>query len=151
MGRPDNVEQLALDHSASDFSAAGSIAAAVIDVNAQTALVDCLNVETVDVIVNFSNLGTGPLTKVSVVGRSSAQADPDVTVATDWATINTENINTTSGISAIVPYVGEIAVGAVGSVVVSFPVRGRYFSALVWVDAAPASRGQVFTFRRGMN
>ena len=151
MGRPDNVEQLAIDHSSSDFSAAGSIAAAQADAAAQTPRVDCLSVETVDVIVKFSNLGTGPLTKISVVGRSSSEADPTVATAAQWQTINAEDLDTTTGIATVTPYIGEMAVGATGSFIVSFPVRGRYFSALVWVDAAPASRGQVFTFRRGIS
>jgi len=149
LSRPDNVQQLALDHSASDFSGAGSIAAAALDVTAQAARVDCLNIQTVDVVVDLSALGAGPVTKLTVVGRTASSADPDVSVATDWQTINTEDINTGTGVSAITPYIGETAIAAVGGYIVSFPVRGRYFSALVWVDSAVGSRGQVFTFRRG--
>ena len=147
--RPDNVERLALDHSASDLSSAGSIAAAVADVTAQTDRTDCLNLEVCDVIIDLSNLGTGPITKLTVVGRTSAKADPDVTVSGDWTTINTESIDTATGISTITPYIAETAIAATGSYIVSFPIRGRYFSALIWVDAATDSRGQVFTFRRG--
>lgn len=149
MSRIDNVEILALDHSGDDLSAAGSIAAAVLDAAAQSDRVDCLNVETVDVIIDLTDLGSGPVTKLTVVGRCSAKADPDTTVPADWVTINTENIDTTTGISAITPYIAETAISAVGSYVVSFPIRARYFSALIWVDAGTGSRGQAFTFRRG--
>ena len=131
MGRADNVDKLVLDRTAADFSAAGSLAAAIIDSNAQTALVDCLDVDFVDVIVEFTNLGTGPVSAVNIVGRGSGIAAPDVSTGADWSTINTESVDTTTGISTIVPYVGQVAVGSVGRYMVSFPTRGRYFSALV--------------------
>ena len=146
--RPDNVERLALDHSASDLSSAGSIAAAVADTAAQTDRTDCLNIGVCDVIIDLSSLGTGPIAKLTVVGRTSAKADPDVTAAGDWTTINTESIDTVTGISTITPYIAVTAISATGSYIVSFPIRGRYFSALVWVDAGGGSRGQIFTFRR---
>ena len=147
--RDDNVEQLALDRSAADFSAAGSIAAAEADATAQTVLIDCLGGGVVDVVVDLTNVGTGPATKISVVGRGSGKAAPAVATAVDWTTINTEAVDTATGIATIVAYTGEIATPAVGRYMVSFPVRGRYFSALVWVDAAPATRGSVYFFRRG--
>jgi len=147
--RPDNVQRLALDHSGDDFSAAVNLVAAAADPAAQTDRTDCLNIETVDVIVDISDLGVGPISKLTVVGRCSAKADPDVTVSSDWVTINTENIDTTTGVSLITAYIAETTISATGSFIVSFPTRARYFSALVWVDSATDSRGQVFTFRRG--
>ena len=149
MSRIDSVRQLVKDHSTSEFSAAVGIPAAAADPAAQTARVDCLNVEYVDLIVDVSDLGTGPITQLTVVGRSSSKAQPDVTTPADWQTINTESLDVVSGISTITPYQAQQVVGAVGPYIVTFPVRGRYFSALVTVDAATDSRGQIFAFRRG--
>lgn len=146
--RADNVDQLVFDRSAADFSAAGSLPVAITDPNAQTDLIDCLDIDYVDVIVEFTNLGTGPVSAVNVVGRGSGIAAPDVSVGADWTTINTESVNTTTGVSTIVPYIGQVGVGSVGRYMVSFPTRGRYFSALVWVDSAVGSRGNVYVFRR---
>jgi len=146
--RSDTVEQLALDRSATDFSAAGSISAAEADINAQTDLIDCLGVSLVDVIVEITNLGTGPATKLTVVGRGSAKAAPVESTAGDWSSINTEAVDTATGVSAITAYLGEISGLTVKRHVVTFPVRGRYFSALVWLDSGAASRGNVYFFRR---
>ena len=147
MSRPDNVQQLALDRSAADFSSAGSIAAATLDATAQAARVDCLNIQTIDVIIEVSTLGS--LSEITVVGRTASSADPDVAVPGDWQTINTEALNTGTGVSTITPYIAETSISATGSYIVTFPVRGRYFSALVWGATPTGSRGQVFTFRRG--
>jgi len=148
MARPDNVEKIALDRSAADFSAAGSITAAEADATAQTGAIDCLGVEFVDVTIDLSNLGSGPATKITVVGRASGMAAPDPAVGGNWTTINTEAVDTATGVATLVPYVAEKALAAAGRLVVTFPVRSRYFSALVWVDSASGTRGQVFTFRR---
>lgn len=146
--RKDSVDLLVLDRSAADFSAAGSVAAAEGDANAQTISVDCLGIEFVDVIVDLTNVGTGPATKVAIVGRASGKAAPSVATAADWSTINTEAVDTATGVATIVPYIGEVATPSAGRYIVTFPVRARYFSALVWVDAAAATRGNVFVFRR---
>jgi len=148
MQQVDNVRQLVLDHSATDFSAAANYAAAVVDATAQTALLDCQVADEVDVIVSLSNLGSGPVTKVFIVGRVASAASPDVTVATDWATLNTEELDTATGIATITMYQAEVAVSAIGQIVVSFPCKERYFSAIVWMDSATASRGEVYLFRR---
>jgi len=141
--RTDTVNQLALDRSAADFAAGPA------DVTAQTVLIDCLGVEFIDVIVDVTNLGTGPATKMFVLGRASGKAEPDVTAGgADWTTINTEAVDTATGIATIVPYLGEMALPAAGQYMVSFPVRSRYFSALVWLDAPASSRGNVYFFRR---
>ena len=142
MSRTDIVQQLVLDHSSTDFNSTPGP-------GAFTAKVDCLGASNIDVIVDLSNLGTGPLTKLLIVGRCSGLAQPDISVDTDWFTINTEAVDTATGISTIVPYLGDSAVFFPGSFVVSFPVRARYFSAMVWVDAGAGSRGNVYTFRRG--
>jgi hypothetical protein len=142
--RADTVEKLVLDRSFADFSSTGNSG----DLNAQTAMVDCLGMEFVDVIVEFTNLGSGPLTQVNVVGRASAKAEPDVQQNVDWATINTEELDTATGIGTIRTYIGSQGVAAVGRYIVTFPVRARYFSALVWVDVEAGSRGNVFVVRR---
>lgn len=149
MSRIDNVQKLALDHSASEFSAAVGFPAAEADPAARIALVDCLNIKYVDVIVDITDLGTGPITQLIVVARCSSIADPDIADPSNWQYINTENLNTVTGESDLTPYIARVAITATGSHVITFPVRGRYFSALVIVDAATDSRGQVFTFRRG--
>lgn len=146
--RKDSVDLLVLDRSAADFSAAGSIAAAEGDANAQANAVDCLGCEFVDVVVELTNVGTGPATKVSVVGRASGKAAPAIAVAADWIKLNTENVDTSTGVSTIVPYIGEVATPAAARYVVTFPVRGRYFAPLVWVDVAAGTRGNVYVFRR---
>lgn len=148
MQQVDNVRQLVLDHSASDFSGAAGYGAAVVDATAQTALIDCQVADEVDVIVSLSALGAGPVTKVTIVGRCSSSASPDVTVPVDWATLNTEALDTATGIASIVMYQAEVAVSAVGQIVVTFPARERYFSAVVWVDSAVGSRGEVYLYRR---
>ena len=146
--RKDSVDQLVLDKTAADFSAAGSVAVAEGDATAQTVVVDCLGCEFVDVIVDLTNVGTTPATKAAIVGRASGKAAPDVAVASDWSTINTEAVDTATGIATIVPYIGEIATPSAGRYIVTFPVKARHFSALVWVDAAAATRGNVYFFRR---
>ena len=148
MQQLDSVRQLVLDHSGTDFSGAANYAAAVADTAAQTGRLDCQVADEVDVIVSLSNLGSGPVTKVTIVGRVSSSANPDVTTATDWATLNTEELDTATGIATITMYQAEVAVSAPGQIVVTFPCRERYFSAVVWVDSATGSRGQVFLFRR---
>ena len=144
----DSVESLALDRSAADFSAAGTVAAATADSNARTLLIDSAGIKAVDVIVELTNLGSGPATKLSVVGRSSGLGGAAVATATDWSTINTEALDTATGVATITPYIGESALAAVGRHTITFPVKGRYFSALVWVDSAAGTRGNVYFFRR---
>ena len=148
MSRNDNIQQLVLDHSGSDFSAAANLVAARADVTAQTALLDCLGLSEVDILVDFTNLGAGPVTKVSVAARYSGIAAPNVATATEWSSVNVEDVDTTTGISTVVPYVAEMAVAATGIVVITVPVKTRYVSALVWVDSAVGSRGKVFFYRR---
>lgn len=138
--RSDSVNQLALDRSAADF------AGAPYDVEAQTILIDCLGVEFIDVIVDITTLAGAA--KMSVLGRASGKASPDVTAFGDWTTINTEAVDTATGIATIVPYLGEMVTPVPGAYMVSFPVRSRYFCALVWLDVAAGTRGNVYFFRR---
>jgi hypothetical protein len=139
MSRTDNVQQLVLDHTSTDFDSS--------PVGAHTARADCLEASNIDVIIDFTALGAASI--VLVVGRASGLAQPDPSVDADWFTINTEAVDTATGIATIVPYLGETPLMIPGQVVVSFPVRARYFSAVVWVNAGAGSRGSVYTFRRG--
>ena len=148
MQQVDNVRQLVLDHTGTDLSAAANYAAAVADTDAQTARIDCQVADEVDVIVSLSNLGAGPITKVYIVGRVASSADPDVTAPTEWAVLNTEDLDVSTGIATIAMYQAEVTVAAIGQLVVTFPCRERYFSAVVWVDSASGSRGEVFLYRR---
>ena len=144
----DTSQQLILDRSAADFSGAANFAAAAADSAAQTASLDAGVADYVDCVVDITNLGSGPMTKVIIVARTSSKAEPDVTAAADWATVNTEAVDTATGIATVVKYQAEIAVTAVGRFTVSVPVRERYVSFVVWVDSATGTRGSVYGYRR---
>ena len=144
----DTVQQLVLDHSATDFSGAANYAAAVADADAQTGRLDCQDTDRLDILVELTALGSGPVTQINITARYSAEADPDVTSAVDWAAISAEDLDATTGASAIVRYEAQLAVSAVGQYSVTVPVRGRYMSAIVWVDSASGSRGTVSMYRR---
>lgn len=148
MSQIDTVRQLVLDKSAADMSGAANYAAAIADTAAQCTRLDCEVAEQVDVTVKITNLGSGPATKILVVGRCSSAADPDVTTAADWAPINTEAVDTATGISTVVMYQLELAVSAVGEYQFTLPVRQRWMAPVVWLDSASGSRGQVFMYRR---
>ncbi len=77
MSQIDTVRQLVLDKSAADMSGAANYAAAIADTAAQCTRLDCEVAEQVDVTVKITNLGSGPATKILVVGRCSSAADPD--------------------------------------------------------------------------
>jgi len=145
----DNVRVPILDRSAGDFSGAANFAAAAADPTAQTAALDCQWGQFIDITVEITNVGTGPMTKIFLVGRVSSAANPDITAPAEWSALNTEAVDTATGISTIVAYQAEISAHSVGEYTISFPKIGRYFGAVVWVDAAPGTRGTVYAYRRG--
>lgn len=144
----DTVQQLILDRTAADFSGAANYAAATGDAAAQCARLDGGVADYVDCVVDITNLGSGPMTKVLIVARTSSKGDPAVGTAADWATVNTEAVDTATGIATVVKYQAEIAVTALGRFTVSFPVRERWVSFVVWVDSATGTRGAVYGYRR---
>lgn len=148
MSQVDTVRQLILDKSGADLSGAANYGAAVADAAAQCARVDCDGVEYVDVTVKITNVGSGPLTKIFLVGRVSGAANPDISVPADYASVNVESLDKATGIATVVPYQIEMAVAAAGEFSFTLPVRERYFAAVVWCDSASGSRAQVFAYRR---
>ena len=144
----DTSQQLILDRSAADFSSAANYAAAVADTAAQTASLDAGVADFVDCIVDITNLGSGPITKVTIVARTSSKGEPDITSAGDWSAVNTEAVDTATGISTVVRYQAEFAITAVGRICARFPVSERFMSFVVWVDSASGSRGAIYGYRR---
>jgi hypothetical protein len=148
MSQVDTVRQLVLDRSGADLSGAANYGVAVSDAAAQCARIDCDGVEYVDVTVKITNVGSGPMTKLLLVGRVSGAADPVVGTPADYSPVVTEDLNKSTGVATCVPYQIEMLVGAVGEFTFTFPVRQRYFAPIVWVDSATGTRGQVFVYRR---
>jgi len=145
----DTVRVPILDRTAADFSGAANFAAAAADPNAQTDALDCQWGQFIDITVEITDVGSGPMTKIFIVGRVSSAADPLVTVPASWSALNTESVDTATGISTVVPYQAELSATSVGEYTVSFPKIGRYLGVVVWVDSATGTRGNVYAYRRG--
>ena len=146
MSQIDTVRQLVLDKSGADMSGAANYAAAVADAAAQCARLDCEVPEQVDVIVKITTIASA--TKIFLVGRCSSAGDPNVTTAANWAPINTEAVDTATGVSTVVMYQLELAITAAGEYQFTLPVRQRWMAPVVWLDNGTGARGQVFMYRR---
>ena len=147
MGTLDTVRQLVLDRSAGDMSGAANYAAAVADATALASSLDCERAEYVDITVKITNAGSGPLTKIFIVGRCSGAGQPDILVPTDFSTVNTESVDTATGLSTVIAYQIEM-LAAVGEYTFTMPVRTRWFAPVIWVDVNAGTRAQVFCYRR---
>lgn len=144
----DFVRKLVLDHNTDDLCGASSYSEAVADSTALTESIDCSLADEIDVIISIDDLGIGPATKLHVVARCSSASNPDVGDASLWSTLNTEQLDVSTGVSNVVMYECRIALNGVGQFSLTFPCRERFFSCVVFVDSGAGARGQVYFYRR---
>lgn len=142
-------ERLVMSHiSSSSFVTATSYSAAVNSAGSRTSpYLDMAGFNRLDVTVEVTNVGTGPITAIFVAVRSTARQNPDLTDDGDWSRMNrVASVDKASGVDTSVPLIERIDISAAGRHTVSLPVTNRYVSAIVWADAAGGS-GRVYMYR----
>lgn len=106
--------------------------------------IDVWGYDTLDVRVNLTNRGTGPITELVATMQWTDVADPS---STDWATVQVETLNADGTIDeADAAY--TFTVGAVGSKGIGVSAHGRYMRILLRATGGDASSAAVATAMR---
>lgn len=155
--RYSDVEEILVLGEADFLLAANSLVAEA-DPTARTSSVNVQGCSQLDICVDVTlpRLATTLYIKV----RFSGKSDPDTSVLRDWGYVQTDNIDSATGISSVQEYMIEIDLTKVNGVALVAPRRyvsriqrisGRYASAVVWVDAPGSSTafGSVYFLRQG--